>query len=197
MSASGPVAILFFQRVFTALFILTTMEDLSQQKKRSLHDFLIRPIEERDNQAMASVIRTTLEEFGANHPGTVYYDATTDRLFQLFQQTPRSAYFVAEQEGELVGGGGIFPTEGLPGDTAELVKMYLLKKARGVGLGKMLIQKALDFAKAAGYRNVYLETMPELQQALHTYAKFGFAYLDHPMGNSGHFGCALWMLKPI
>ena len=157
----------------------------------------IRTIEEKDNAAIARIIRTTLEEFGANHPGPVYYDATTDALFQLFAQTPRSIYYVAEYENELVGGGGIFPSPGLPQGTCELVKMYLLKKARGKGWGKLLIQKALDFAKKEGYQNVYLETMPELKQALKTYEKFGFEYIDHPMGNTGHFGCDLWMLKSI
>ncbi|HYK54929.1 MAG TPA: GNAT family N-acetyltransferase, partial [Flavisolibacter sp.] len=86
---------------------------------------------------------------------------------------------------------------GLPDDTCELVKMYLLKKVRGLGLGKLLIQKALDFATQAAYKNVYLETMPELKQALKAYEKFGFEYIDHPMGNTGHFGCDLWMLKSI
>jgi putative acetyltransferase len=162
-----------------------------------LEDITIRIIEEKDNAAIANIIRTTLEEFGANHPGTVYYDDATDALFQLFSQTPGSIYYVAEYRNELVGGGGIFPSPGLPEDTCELVKMYLLKKARGKGLGKLLIQKALDFAKQAGYKNVYLETMPELKQALDTYAKFGFEYIDHPMGNTGHFGCDLWMLKRI
>jgi putative acetyltransferase len=39
--------------------------------------------------------------------------------------------------------------------------------------------------------------MPELKQALKTYEKFGFEYLDHPMGNTGHFGCELWMIKKL
>ena len=37
--------------------------------------------------------------------------------------------------------------------------------------------------------------MPELKQALSVYEKFGFEYLKGPMGNSGHTGCSLWMLK--
>jgi putative acetyltransferase len=48
-----------------------------------------------------------------------------------------------------------------------------------------------------GYKNIYLETMPELKDALKTYAKFGFNYLNGPMGNTGHFGCELWMLKTL
>ena len=45
----------------------------------------IRLIEPRDNLALAAVIRAALTEFGANKPGTVYYDPTTDQLFELFQ----------------------------------------------------------------------------------------------------------------
>jgi putative acetyltransferase len=70
-----------------------------------------------------------------------------------------------------------------------------LPNARGTGLGRTLIEKSLAFAEEAGYENVYLETMPELKQALKVYAKFGFEYLKGPMGNSGHTGCSLWMLK--
>ncbi|HEY0731347.1 MAG TPA: GNAT family N-acetyltransferase [Chitinophagaceae bacterium] len=161
-----------------------------------LEEISIRTIEKHDNEALAKVVRDTLAEFGANRPGTVYYDETTDHLFEVFQ-TPRSIYYVAEYMGELVGGGGIYPSDGLDEDTCELVKMYLRKKVRGIGLGKHLIEKCIDFARQAGYKQIYIETMPELKQALKTYEKFGFEYIDHPMGNTGHFGCELWMLKKL
>jgi putative acetyltransferase len=157
---------------------------------------VIRTIQPQDNPFIATVVRNTLAEFGANKPGTVYYDSTTDALYELFQ-TPRSVYFIALINNEIVGGAGIYPTDGLPDDTCELVKMYLLPKARGTGLGRSLIDMCLSFAKEMGYKNVYLETMPELKQALNVYAKFGFEYLKGPMGNSGHTGCSLWMLKEV
>jgi putative acetyltransferase len=153
----------------------------------------IRKIEERDNWEIASIIRSTLKEFGANKPGTVYFDDTTDALYQVFEETPGSIYYVAEYNNELVGGGGIFPSPGLPEGTCELVKMYLLKKVRGLGLGRMLIQRSLDFAKSYGYKQVYLETMPELKLALKAYEKMGFTYIDSALGNTGHFGCDLFM----
>ncbi len=156
----------------------------------------IREIQPGDNAAIAVIIRTALQEFGAARPGTVYYDATTDALYQLFQKEG-AAYFIAEHRGDILGGGGIYPSEGLPADTCELVKMYLQPQARGIGLGKKLIEQSLAFAQAAGYKNVYLETMPELKQALSTYAKFGFEYLEAPIGNTGHFGCDLWMLRKL
>ena len=126
----------------------------------------VRPIKHEDNAILASIIRNTLTEFGAARPGTVYYDKTTDSLFELFQK-PGSIYFIAESGGQVMGGGGIYPTDGLPPDTCELVKMYLLPPARGSGLGRTLIEKCLAFAKEAGYKQVYLESMPELKQALH------------------------------
>ncbi len=155
----------------------------------------IRTIEQGDNVAIAAIIRKTLEEFGAAHPGTVYYDDTTDALYELFTQAPGSVYFIAERAGEVMGGGGIYPSAGLPGDTCELVKMYLLPEVRGIGLGKEIIKRCIVFAKQAGYKNIYIETMPELKQAMTTYEKFGFDYLKAPMGNTGHTGCSLWMLR--
>jgi len=162
----------------------------------ALHNIIIRPIAPGDNKPIAQVIRTALKEFSADKPGTVYFDATTDSLYQLFQ-TGGSVYFVAEKEGQVVGGGGIFPSPGLPAATCELVKMYLLKEARGIGLGKALIEKSLEWAQQNGYQQVYLETMPELQKALSVYEKFGFKYIDAQLGDTGHFGCDLWMLKEL
>lgn len=162
-----------------------------------MKEIILRKIKESDNAQIAAVIRRTLEEFGAAHPGTVYYDESTDHLFELFQQTPRSVYFIAEKDGEVVGGGGIFPSAGLPADTCELVKMYLLPQVRGIGLGKKIIEQCIAFAKEEGYQNIYLETMPELKQALKTYEKFGFEYLNRSMGNTGHSGCSLWMLGEV
>lgn len=156
----------------------------------------IRKITAADNAALAKIIRTSLEEFNANKPGTVYYDPSTDDLDAVFA-TPGSIYFVAEEDGQLLGGCGIYPTQNLPGGTCELVKLYLSKASRGKGLGKQLMQQCLEAARELGYNNVYLETMPELTIAVPMYEKMGFDYLEAPMGNSGHDGCSIWMLKKL
>lgn len=157
----------------------------------------IRPIQPADNAAIAHIIRTALTEFGANKPGTVYYDDTTDHLFELFASTSESGYYIAEKDGVIVGGSGYFPTEGLPATTCELVKMYLNASVRGMGLGRKMIDYVLAEAKKAGYTEVYLETMPELNKAVKVYEQFGFHYLQGPMGNSGHNGCDIWMLRKL
>lgn len=156
----------------------------------------IRPISKEDNPKIAIIIRSCLTEFGANKPGTVYYDKTTDHLFELFQENG-AAYFIAEQDGHVVGGGGIFPSPGLPVGTCELVKMYLLPEARGTGIGATLMNKCMSKAKEMEFVSMYIETLPELKKAISVYEKFGFNYLDKPLGDTGHFGCSVWMLKSL
>jgi putative acetyltransferase len=157
---------------------------------------VIRPIEPADNIALAKVIRDTLTEFGANKPGTVYFDPTTDALFELFR-TPGSIYFVAIINNIIVGGCGIYPTMNLPNGTCELVKLYLDSSARGTGLGKKLLLQSMQWAKQNGYKQVYLESMPELSKAVSIYEKVGFERINQPLGNSGHCGCDIWMTKKL
>jgi len=159
-------------------------------------DITIRLIEPSDNASLAIIIRNALTEFNANRPGTVYFDESTDYLYELFK-TGKGIYYVAVMNNAIVGGGGIFPTAGLDADTCELVKMYLAPVARGKGLGKMLMQECLDTAQKEGYKKVYLETMPELVIAVPMYETFGFEYLKGPLGHSGHNGCGIWMLKEL
>ena len=149
-----------------------------------------------DNPRLAKIVKDTMAEFGVNRPNTVYFDPSTDNLFEVFSH-PRSVYNIAELNGEMVGGAGIYPTDELPPDTCELVKMYLLPQARGHGLGKMLIERCIAQARDLGYKNIYLESMPELKQAISLYKKYGWQPLTHSMGNSGHTGCAVWMIKKI
>ena len=161
-----------------------------------MDDITIRTIQPGDNPGLASLVRTTLTEFGLNKPGTVYYDESTDHLYELFRKE-KSMYYVAELRGEIIGGAGIYSSDGLPEEVCELVKMYLKPAARGKGLGRTLIEKCVAFAAAGGYSRIYLETMPELRKATSVYQKLGFTYLDHPMGNTGHFYCEVWMIKEL
>ena len=75
--------------------------------------------------------------------------------------------------------------------------MYLRPQARGLGLGKMLMNQCLNFASKNGFKKIYLETLPELSLAIGLYEHMGFARLSSPLGSSGHFGCGIWMSKDI
>lgn len=157
---------------------------------------IIRPLEQRDNKALAAVIRTVLREFKVDQPGTVYTDPTTDALYELFQN-PQSRYWVAEKNGILLGGCGIYPTEGLPNGCVEMVKFYVLEEARGEGIGKKLMDRSTRSALELGFKQMYLESLPELSKAVGMYERAGFKHLKAPLGNSGHFACTVLMLKDL
>ena len=90
----------------------------------------LRPMEVRDNPAVAQLIRASLEEFGLDKPGTVYFDSHLDHLADYYQHQERAAYFVLEDEGHLVGCGGFAPVSD---KIAELQKLYVTKNSRGKG----------------------------------------------------------------
>lgn len=158
---------------------------------------VIRENRAEDNAVLPQIIRKSFHDFEVkNTSGTVYTDPTTDDLYDLFQ-TEKSALFVAEEDGLVLGCCGIFPTNNLPEDTTELAKFYLSKEARGKGIGKLLLEKCLEKAQDLGYKKVYLESIPEFSKAVSIYEKQGFQYLQKPLGNSGHSGCDLWMIKEL
>lgn len=157
---------------------------------------IYRHIEEKDNKGIASLIRSVFREFKIDKPGTVYYDPTTDDLYSLFSN-PGSEYWIAEDDGTITGGCGIYPTPGLPEGCAELVKLYLSASYRGKGAGRTLMEKSFDSARRLGYRQLYLESLPELGRAISMYKKAGFRNIPGPLGNSGHFGCDIWMIKDL
>jgi len=152
-----------------------------------------RHIEKKDNKEIADLIRTVFREFKIDRPGTVYFDPTTDDLYTLFQKHG-SIYWIAEENGKIIGGCGIYATPGLPDGCAELVKLYLSSAHRGKGIGRHLLEKSIESAKKSGYSQLYLESLPELDKAIGLYEKAGFKVIPGPLGNSGHFGCNIWML---
>ena len=155
-----------------------------------------RPIAKKDNAAVAAVIRSVLEEFDVPKVGTAYADPSLDDLYSYYLQD-RAAYWVIEEGGAIVGAGGIAPLENYDGSVCELQKMYFLPMARGKGLGRSMIELCLQAAKDFGYRACYLETMSHMEAAQALYRAKGFAYLDGPMGDTGHFSCGVQMLKNL
>lgn len=154
---------------------------------------LIREIQEQDNAAIASVIRAVLIEMEVPKVGSAYADPSLDYMYQHYQQD-QGKYYVAELNGVIVAGGGFGSLPGAPAEVCELQKMYLLPQTRGLGLGQKLIERCIEDAKAMGYAQCYLETLPNMLAAQSLYKKMGFVYIDQPMGSTGHNACPVWML---
>ena len=148
-------------------------------------NIVIRAIEEKDNAGIARVIREVSAEHGL----------TADKGFAVAE--PRSAYWVVEMDGEVVGGGGVAPLAGGDGNTCELQKMYLSSKLRGKGIAKRIVLQSLEFGKEQGFSRCYLETTDILKAAVGLYEKLGFEFIDEALGNTGHSDCEIRMEKPL
>jgi putative acetyltransferase len=155
-----------------------------------------RSIEIKDNPSLAKIIRDVFEEFNLPKEKTVYSDPETDALYEVFQHSG-ATYFIAEEDGVILGGCGVYPTDGLPEGCAELVKYYLSSATRGRGIGKILMEKSVEAAVKLGYKQLYLESFPELSKAVGIYEKAGFKMLPESIGNSGHLATTIWMLKDL
>jgi len=158
--------------------------------------FHIRPIEPRDNTAMAVIIRSVMPEFGADGPGFAIHDAEVDTMYEAYAQ-PRSSYFVVERDGVVVGGGGVAPLENAEPDVCELRKMYFLPQARGIGAGSAMMQRCLDAARTLGFARCYLETLTGMDAAQALYKRSGFTPLCAPMGGTGHFSCDRFFIRDL
>lgn len=157
---------------------------------------IIRKVEKGDNKRISEIIKSVLVEFKANMEGTAYMDKETDAMFEAYQE-PRSVYFIALLNDQILGGAGIKQLNGEGKEICELQKMYILPQARNLGVGKSLILKCLDFAFKNDFKKCYLETFPQMQNAIRLYDKNGFLKIDHALGNTSHYSCNVWMLKEL
>ena len=158
--------------------------------------FVIRPIEPRDDAAVAAVIRSVMPEFGADGPGFAIHDAEVDSMSAAYSR-PRTAYFVIELDGRVQGGAGVAPLDGGESDVCELRKMYFLPALRGRGAGAAAIARCLDAARALGFRRCYLETLTGMDAAQKLYLANGFRRIDAAMGATGHHGCNRFYLRDL
>lgn len=157
---------------------------------------MIQPITPDDDARIAKIIRRVMTEYGAVGEGYSIMDPEVDGMAAAYAG-PGAAYFVASIDGEVVGGAGIGPLVGGPVDVCELKKMYLLAEARGLGLGRQLMELCLEAACKAGYRRCYLETLEHMTEARGLYESRGFRALDAPLGHTGHSGCDGWYIRDL
>jgi putative acetyltransferase len=156
----------------------------------------IRPIRAGDDETMARIIRAVMPEFGACGSGFAISDPEVDWMSRAYD-APRSAYFVVERDGVVVGGGGVAPLEGGDAGTCELRKMYFLPEARGLGAGAAMMARCLDAARGFGFAHCYLETLCGMDAAMKLYERSGFRRIGAPLGATGHGGCNTFYLRDL
>lgn len=134
-------------------------------------DFLIRPWEERDRIPAAEVIRSVLSEYGLGwEPNGADRDVL--QVEECYLATG-GEFWVIEHHDKLVGTGAYYPVN--RGEKAvEIRKMYILLNARGLGLGKFLLQQLEEAIACRGFQEIWIETASVLVEAIKLYEKYGY-----------------------
>ena len=134
-------------------------------------DFLIRDWEKSDRTAAACVIGFVLAEYGLGWEPT---GADRDVLeVENFYLSAGGEFWVIEKKGQLVGTAGYYPVP--RGEKAvEIRKMYLLADARGLGLGRFLLQQLERAIAARGFEQIWIETASVLVEAVCLYENSGY-----------------------
>lgn len=105
---------------------------------------------------------------------------------------PRGALLVAESEGRLV---GCVALRRWNDDVAEMKRLYVRPRMRGLGTGHRLVLTAIERARELGYRTIRLDTLPSMHRAIAMYQRLGFAeieaYRENPVEGSRFFELAL------
>lgn len=162
--------------------------------KNETGEIKIRKIRPEDNPGVEALIRFCLREYGADKPGCAWEDPDLGRFYEKYQ-AEKCSYWVAEEGGHILAGCGIGPVPEAAG-VCELQKMYAYPEARGLGIGRKLLEQALDFAKEH-YWECYLETFLSMREANAFYKKHGFESLPGPIADTGHYACDAWYRKRL
>lgn len=156
-----------------------------------------RIIKKSDNLDLGFVMEKVLIEYNAVEGGSMLGDPSCFRMYEEYQEE-RSIYFVAIKDNTLVGGCGI---KKIPNQNdyyyCELQRMYISKESRGLKIGKELIIKCIDAARKFHYTKMYIESFPQMTEAIDLYKKNGFYHINYSIGNTGHDACEIKMLKNL
>lgn len=134
---------------------------------------MIRRYEPRDEDAVWSLIETTLREFGfAAFAGGARTDLARASVTYAGD---RAGFWLDEDNGRILGTIAIRPKENA---TCELKRLYVNAAARGRGIGSGLYAHAEAFARSAGYEKIWLDSSRAFTAARKLYEKNGFVLLE-------------------
>ena len=172
----------------------------------------IRPATVADAARLTDLAAITMREaFGPPHNPVELVDeyiqsAITLPILETELADPRSWFFVLETDDQTPIGYAKLRRHSLPRrmpqphrrNAVEIQRIYLLQNQVGHGQGKILMNHCLDWARAGGYRAVWLGVWERNERALAFYRKTGFVQFGY---HHFLFGSErqrdFWLYKPL
>jgi DNA-binding MarR family transcriptional regulator/GNAT superfamily N-acetyltransferase len=172
-----------------------TIEAILGKKAEPTRSYLLRPHRPGD---MGWVVQRHGEIYWQEYRYDARFEAFCAEIvahFVLNFDPKREACWIAEKDGENVG--SVFLVR--KSKTVAKLRLLLVEpSARGLGIGRRLIEECVRFSRDAGYKKMALWTQSELHAARHLYQQAGFKVIDHQCHDSfGRKGLVAetWELK--
>jgi putative acetyltransferase len=130
----------------------------------------IRPATQDNAPAVRRIFLGVLDEFdlGASHVGA---DADLDDIHGNYVAGGGAFDVMVDDRGCVVGCAAVYAHSR---EVCELRKMHLLPEFRGQGLGRELLDRMVQTARALGFNQMVLETADILTGAIKLYRTYGF-----------------------
>ena len=163
---------------------MATIKEILSPEQKNKMPYLLRPHQPGD---MGWVVHLHgmlyAQEYGWDDTFEALVAGIVAKFIQNFDPK-RERCWIAEMEGEIVG--SVFLVK--ESETVSKLRLLLVHpKARGLGMGRRMVNECLRFAKQAGYRKTMLWTNNILHAARHIYESMGFKLvLEEPHHSFGH-----------
>jgi putative acetyltransferase len=142
-------------------------------------DIVISPAMNRDKERIVALVIRILQEFGFQ-PDFESSEADLQDIEATYRNSGGLFMLVEDQDGQLL---GTFAVQRLDAVTCKLRKMYLVPEARGRGLGRYMLDQALQDARRLGYTRMIIETVRVLEAAIRLYTRAGFVPVQQEAGS--------------
>ena len=132
-------------------------------------NLVCRRANDSDSDDIELILKRTLAEYEIQLPEN-YSFADVEKLEEVYIDSGGD-FTVLLRDQIIIGFFALLPADNYQ---VELKRLYLKADERGRGLGKYLLEMALNRAKEGGHHRIYLETTSKFKEAVAMYRKYGF-----------------------
>ncbi|KQP21649.1 GNAT family N-acetyltransferase [Pseudorhodoferax sp. Leaf267] len=130
-----------------------------------------------DTPELLQATRAIFEEYAASLDIDLAFQSFAAELDSLpgHYAAPHGTLLLAQVDDAIAGCCALRPCADVDyANACEMKRLYVRKAFRGFGLGRQLAEAALDAARHAGYANVLLDTLDDMEAARALYEELGF-----------------------
>jgi GNAT superfamily N-acetyltransferase len=151
------------------------IEDLMRQGRQVVNRGIVEGINirlatNRDGERILALVFEVLTEYGLR-PDIESSESDLKDIEATYLKSGGVFEVVEDGLGKLLGTVGLYPVDEV---TCKLRKMYLIPEARGRGLGRRMLERAIGHARRLGFKTLVLETVSVMKEAIRLYTASGF-----------------------